>query len=434
MRHPARHVALLALLLCSLTQAATKIEVYPDKETGVYAAGDTVTWKVDAKTLTGKLTWKLLLGGAEEIGKGEAELADGKATLTGTRKDPGVLLLEVHLKDTDGKDVLGKGGAIFSPEKIERSAPVPDDFDAFWKGKVEELNKIPMNVQLSAPDTSVAGVEYYKITMDNINGSKIYGQIAKPAGKNENLPIMLQVQYAGVYPLQKDWATGPAKQGWLAMNIIAHDLPIDEKPEFYKEKAAKELDDYPGIGNDNRDTSYFLRMFLSCYRACDYLVARPEWNKKTLLVQGGSQGGYQTLMIAGFHPAVTAYAANVPAGCDHTGKAAHRAPGWPNWASRVWQTTTRAPDAPKKDYAKMLETSRYFDCMNFATRIKAPGLIGMGLVDSTCPPEGVYATINQIKAEKKVIIMPRSGHGADGPGHGAYYKEYGPFLEEQRKK
>ena len=52
------------------------------------------------------------------------------------------------------------------------------------------------------------------------------------------------------------------------MNIIAHDLPIDEKPDFYKEKAAKELADYPIQGSDDREKSYFLKMFLSCYRAC----------------------------------------------------------------------------------------------------------------------------------------------------------------------
>jgi cephalosporin-C deacetylase len=93
-------------------------------------------------------------------------------------------------------------------------------------------------------------------------------------------------------------------------------------------------------------------------RAVDFLTQRPDWDGKHLVVQGGSQGGYQAIVTAGIHPAVTAFAANVPAGCDHTGKQAGRLPGWPNWASRTWQ---------KKDEQKMLETARYFDAMNFAT-------------------------------------------------------------------
>ena len=55
---------------------------------------------------------------------------------------------------------------------------------------------------------------------------------------------------------------------------------------------------------------------------------------------------------------------------------------------------------------------------------------GKELIDTTCPPEGIYATINQIKAPKKVVLMPQRGHGGD---HGAYYASYGPFLEEQKK-
>src|SRR6185295_1382887 len=298
------------------------------------------------------------------------------------------------------------------------SAP-PDDFDQFWKEKIAELAAVPMETVLTPVDTGTAGVEYFKITMNNIRGSKIHGQIAKPAGKSD-LPALLQVQCAGVYPLDKNWILGHAKNGWISMNIIAHDLPIDEKPEFYKEKSEKELNDYPGQGNDDREKSYFLKMFLSCYRACEYLTQRPDWNKKALVVHGGSQGGYQAIVTAGMHPAVTAMAANVPAGCDHTGKQAGRAPGWPNWASRTWQG---------KDAAKMLNAARYFDAMNFAPRIQGPALVGLGLVDPVCPPEGILATVNLIKTPKQVIIMPKADHGGD---HKAYYAVYGKFLEDNK--
>jgi cephalosporin-C deacetylase-like acetyl esterase len=429
MRRAARCVrtAAILLLLCSLVHAGTTIQVRPDRDTGVYDPGQTVTWNVevsnDKKPCAGKVSYRVRLGGLDEIAKGDAELADGKAAITGTRADPGALLLEVRYKGPqDAKETTGLGGAIFAPDTIAVSMPPPDDFDKFWSDKIAALNAIPMNVQLTPVDIGQKGIEYFKITLDNINGSKIHGQLAKPAG-GSNLPALLQVQWAGVYKLERGWVTDQARNGWLAMNIEAHDLPIDEAPEFYKKQAETALNDYPGIGNDNRETAYFLRMFLSCYRAVEYLTTqRPDWNKKTVLVHGGSQGGYQTLVIAGLHPAVTAFAASVPAGCDHTGKAAKRAPGWPNWASRTWQ---------KKDYNKMLETSRYFDAMNFAARIKCPGIIGVGLIDVTCPPEGVLATCNRIQGPHKVVIMPLAGHM--GP-HDAYYKVFGPFLNEHKAK
>ncbi len=413
------------LLLFAGGAAEVVIKAVPDQASGVYEPGAKATWSIEAKSGTepaaGKLSYVVKKGGLGELAKGEVDLVDGKAQVSASRAEPGTLLLELRHKAAGGKEVVGLGGAVFAPEKIAASAPVPDDFDAFWASKIAELKAVPADVQLTPVDVGDANVEYWKITMGNIRGTKIYGQIAKPKGKS-GLPAILQVQWAGVYGLHRDWILGHARGGWLAMNISAHDLPIDEKEEFYKAKAGKELNDYPGQGNDDREKSYFLRMFLSCHRAVEYLTERPEWNRKTLLVHGGSQGGYQAIVTAGLHPAVTAFAASVPAGCDHTGKQAGRAPGWPQWAGRTWQG---------KDEKKMLEAARYFDAMNFATRTKAEGIIGIGLIDTVCPAEGVFATVNQLKGPKKLAIMPQAGHGGD---HKAYYAMYGPFLEAHKAK
>ncbi|MBI3858470.1 MAG: acetylxylan esterase [Planctomycetes bacterium] len=415
--------AVFVLCLVS-TRVDPVVVVSPDVESGLYEPGKPVTWtvrvKIGAEPAAGKISYVVRPGGAGEASKGEVDLVEGKAKVTASRTTPGTLLAEIRYRGPDAtKDTIGYGGAAYDPEKVTASAPPPDDFDAFWKEKVAELAGVPMDVQLTPVDVGDAKIEYVKITMANIRGSKICGQIARPAGKQE-LPALLQVQWAGVYPLDRNWVIGHAKNGWLSMNITAHDLPIDEKPDFYKEKSEKELKDYPIQGSDDREKSYFLRMFLSCYRAVEYLTKREDWNKKALVVHGGSQGGYQSIVTAGFHPAVTAFAANVPAGCDHTGKQAGRAPGWPNWAARLMG----------KDAAKTLAASRYFDAMNFAPKIKGPGLIGIGLIDTTCPPEGIYATVNQIKSPKKVILMPQSGHGGD---QRAYNAAFGPFLEEQKK-
>jgi cephalosporin-C deacetylase-like acetyl esterase len=414
--------AILLLLVGSSAFAEPKIVITTDKPSAIYDANSQATWTIEIKDAdkpaTGEFSFVVKTGGLEEFLKVTASAAEPKKVHFAG--GPGFVLLEVKYKPDGGKEIKRVSGIVFAPGEIKASAPVPDDFDAFWKTKIAELDAVPMNVKTEKIDIGDAKIEYYKVTMDNIRGRKIYGQLAKPAGADEKkLPALLQVQWAGVYPLSRDWVVGHAKQGRLAFNIIAHDLPIDEKPEFYKEKAAKELNDYPGQGNDDRETSYFLPMFLSCRRAVDYLTKRPDWDGKHLLVHGGSQGGYQAIVTAGIHPAVTAFAANVPAGCDHTGKKVGRRPGWPNWAGR-----------PKKDEKKMLEASRYFDAMNFAARVKCPGLIGVGLVDPVCPAEGVLATCNQLQGPKDVVIMPTADHGGD---HKAYYAKFGPFLDKHLK-
>jgi cephalosporin-C deacetylase-like acetyl esterase len=412
------------LVAALVAHAEPKLQVTPDVASGVYEIGRDATWNVSVtdkeQPLQGSVSYSVRKGGLTEIASGKAELNGGKVQITSKRDEPGTLLLSVKFKPEGAeKEITALGGAVYAPTKIVASTSVPADFDEFWKAKIAELDAVPMNVQMERVDVNDPRVEYFKITFDNIRGSRIYGQLAKPVGKS-NLPALLQVQWAGVYPLNRDWVLGPARNGWLALNISAHDLPIDQPADFYQAKASKELNDYPGIGNEDRETSYFLRMFLSCRRAVDYLAQHQDWNKQSLVVQGGSQGGYQALVTAGLHPAVTALAASVPAGCDHTGKQAGRSPGWPNWAGRTWQG---------KNEAKMLATAPYFDAMHFATRIKCPALVGVGLVDTVCPAEGVLAACNQIQGTKTVVIMPRADHGGD---HKAYYEAYGPFLERQK--
>jgi len=67
--------------------------------------------------------------------------------------------------------------------------------------------------------------------------------------------------------------------------------------------------------------------------------------------------------------------------------------------------------------------------MNFATSIKRPTLVGVGLIDTVCPAEGVLATFSRIPAKKKLILMPYSGHG--GP-HDQYQKAFETFLEQHK--
>jgi len=68
--------------------------------------------------------------------------------------------------------------------------------------------------------------------------------------------------------------------------------------------------------------------------------------------------------------------------------------------------------------------------MNFAPKFKGPAIVGIGLIDTVCPPEGIFATVNQLSGAKKLVLMPLSGHG--GPSR-AYDQVFGPFLEEQKK-
>jgi len=410
------------LAACANLARAQQLTVTPDHADGVYGVGQTVRWRVQwdgGGAPTTPAQYVVKKGGLTDADQGTLTFADGAATVEARLDEPGTLLLVVRAKSADGKDRKAVGGAVAAPEKIAPSSERPADFDAWWDAKIQSLASIPPNPQFEPGDAGKPNVRYAKITLDNINDTKIRGQLARPE-TGEKFPAVLIVQWAGVYPLQKGWAVDRAADGWLALNILAHDLPIDEPESFYKEQSSGPLKDYPAIGNDDRETSYFLRMYLACYRAAEYLATRPDWDGKTLVVMGGSQGGQQTLVTAAIHPKITAAMANVPAGCDMLGPAIGRQGGWPMW---YWQVKDG------KDAAKVREASRYFDVVNFAPRITAPVLVGIGLIDETCPPAGIFAATNRITSPKEVILMPRAGHQNEKGSQEPYDKRlWGAWL------
>jgi cephalosporin-C deacetylase-like acetyl esterase len=206
----------------------------------------------------------------------------------------------------------------------------------------------------------------------------------------------------------------------LALDIEAHDLPIDKPAAFYTQQFAGPLNNYWAIGNDDRDKSYYLRMYMSCYRAVEYLKNRPDWDGKTLVVMGASQGGQQALATGGLAPEdVTAVVVFLPAACDMLAPEVGRAAGFPDW----WSQTAG------KDPAKVHTASRYYDPANFASRIKSPVYCGVALYDDLAPPSSVLAAMNNISTPKEIMMLPRAGHMEVNGSHREYYDRcYGVWL------
>ncbi len=376
------------------------------KPSGVYDIGEKITWNVRVRGENAasikRAPYELLRCGLTLMGKGKLNLSSGTAQIETSLNEPGTILAVVTTTDPNGNPIRAVGGAAIVPYQIQPSAPRPADFDEFWAAKIKQLEAIPANPQLDAADSGDPRVEYFKIRMDNINGSHIYGQLAEPAGAGKH-PALLILQWAGVYGLDKEPVVNRAKQGWLVLNIMPHDLPFDRPPAYYRHLFETTFKNYWTFGRESRDTSYFLRMYLSCYRAAEYLAGRADWDGKTLAVMGTSQGGQQTIVTAALYPKITAMMALVPSSCDVMGRTIGRAIGFPNWA-----------DQRETNDDRILQTARYFDPVNFASRITCPALVGPGLRDETSPPAGVMAAFNQIRSpNKELFILPNSNHQGD---------------------
>jgi cephalosporin-C deacetylase-like acetyl esterase len=273
--------------------------------------------------------------------------------------------------------------------------PRPPDFDSFWSEKLAAQAKIPLNPVLTSVTSEVPGVEISIFNLDAL-GSHVHGYIAKPAREGK-FPALIQLQYAGVYALNARMDEQHASEGWLVINVDSHDKQPDD-PSGNVPRA------YQAIGNTDRETSYFLNMYLRDSRALDYLLTRPDWDGKTIVLTGGSMGGQQSLVLAGLRPEkITDVLVCVPAGADTNGDLHGRKAGYPNWPS---------------DNPDIMHASRYFDPINFASHIKAPVMAGMGFIDTTAPPAGIWTALNQIPGPKEPLPMIWSDHDNMTPREG----------------
>jgi cephalosporin-C deacetylase-like acetyl esterase len=286
-------------------------------------------------------------------------------------------------------------GAAVAPTRIPLSTPRPADFDAFWDNQLALQAKVPINAVLTPVQTDVPDVELSLFQLDAL-GSQTHGYVATPA-RAGTFPAVMQLQYAGVYALNARADAMRAAQGWLVVNVDSHDkLPSDPSGNIPRA--------YQAIGNTDREMSYFLDMYLRDSRALDYVQTRPDWDGRTIVLMGGSMGGQQSLALAGLRPdRITAVLVCVPAGADTNGDLHGRKAGYPNWPSMN-------PDA--------MRTALYFDTVNFAPHINAPVMAGMGFIDTTSPPAGVWTALNQIPGPVEALPMIESEHDNLTPDKG----------------
>lgn len=412
-RLPLRCLLGLAVLcsVVSSVSAEVALRVTTDRPEAIYACGDEATFVVDLQrdgspVAESTVKYRFTLDGGKLLGEGELAVRDGRAEVRNALGEPGFLRLSVTFAGEDG-NVDAMATAAFDPEHIVPSADEPADFLEFWAQQKAELAAVALDPQIKErADLSSDRRVVYKISLANIAGTRVYGWLAVPKAPGP-YPAVLTVPWAGVYPTPVgliDWAD----RGFLAMAISAHDYDVDLPDEEYKKLEKGPLDGYPHQGRESRETSYFRRVFLGCVRAVDYLTSRDDWDRRSLVVTGSSQGGGLSLVTAGLDRRVTALAANVPALCDHLGYGAGHQPGWPHLVTEG--------DADQE------EASGYFDAVNFARHVTCPAIVGVGFIDTVCPPTGIYAAYNVLGGPKRIVPTPLMGHSQS--------EEYAGLLQQ----
>lgn len=405
---------LLAFLLSYTSVYAQKknireyvhIEIVPDHENWTYNIGEKVnfTIRVIQRNIPLKnipLQYEIGPEKMKPTLSGQSNMDKGVITINGgTMNTPGFMTCECTV-EVDGISYSNYLNIAFNPEKIQPTTTLPDDFKEFWSKALDETRKIPMEPLITLlPEECTPVFNMYHVRLQHYKeDTYIYGKLCIPK-KEGKYPAVLRVPGAGVKKNQPE--TILAEMGLITFSIGIHGIPQTLDTETYKDLHNGVLSNYAFYNLDNKDEYYYKRVYTGCVRALDFLSSLPEYDGENLGVIGGSQGGALAMVTAGLDNRIKALVAFYPALCDLTGYLHNRAGGWPHMFSERWKHLNNKPEK--------IETSRYYDVVNFARFIEAPGFYSWGYNDATCPPTSFYSAYNVVRAPRKLFVVHETGH------------------------
>ena len=389
---------------------------------GVYTKGDTVKVFAEVDKETPALVKVYQNGYFKQMR--ETLLPVGKSEVFRGAYDEAVALM-IRLADPANPKDSTTVGAIVAPEDFRPGFDEPKDWRKFWRKQVKQVRRQKMEVKLTPvaiPGKDSLDYVCYDLEVNCITARPVRGYLALPRNAApHSLPIAIKAHSAG--RMTDRWTKATVKDavklaksgsGAIALDINAHGI-LNGQDDAYYEALGKELNGYSGWPVKDRESFYFNGMFLRLVRALDYLCSRKEWDRKRVLITGGSQGGAQSAALAGLDSRVSMVVVDVPAMWDVGGMLVGRLSAWNKPLEREGVDSPAARVAP------------YYDAANFMRHYKGELVVNVGLIDMTCPPADVWAVYNICPASSKVM------HPCAWKGHSGKYSVPKEERAEMRK-
>lgn len=302
-----------------------------------------------------------------------------------------------------GENTTFDGGAGADIGRIAPSAERPEDFDRFWDG----VRKMLDGERYTVKEEQYNGTAFPDGTMipDWITVSKLcisVSPFSKPVTALLAVPkkpgkYPARVVYDG-YSKMPQLSHRLMSPSMLTLHVNAHGYELFREQKYYDAFFGEiEKDGVPyafsAPENDDPEKCYFYGMAQRVMRSLDYIKTHPMWNGRDLIVRGCSQGGLQAVWGASLDKDVTRAEVSV------------------NWCSNIagYALGARLPGW-HPSYRRGLD---YYDTVFHASRIGGKcffDLQRIGLGDYTCPPSGVTAMYNEVRAPKRVAYYQGSTH------------------------
>ena len=293
----------------------------------------------------------------------------------------------------------------YVPQRLE-----PEDFDEFWRDTLAQSSG-PADIELELVDTGIDVVTTYSLTFAGYRGERVHGWVHLPATR-ANFPLPAVVQYIGynggrgLSHQWNLWATAGYAHIVLDTRGQGNGFCPGSTPDSGLMSPA--TGGFLTRGLESRETYYYRRTFIDAARIVD-AARHLEWvDPRRVAVMGTSQGGGLALAAAALSGSAAAVISDVP---------------FLNDFRRAVEITSTDPFAEIRRYLacrpddteRAFSTLDYFDVSIMAKRITVPGLFSVALMDSICPPSGVFAAFNGYTGEKQIEIYPMNDHEGGGP-------------------
>ncbi|MBR7128388.1 MAG: acetylxylan esterase [Lentisphaeria bacterium] len=406
---------------CNLAIRVTPGKADPEYEKGefiqlrilVYPLDRTQKTKIKTNDYTIKVVTTKDYGKREE--KNYPMRLDHEFIHIATMQQNGFVRFEVFVQNKDGKNIefyfggfkrqkAYDGGAGVGLDNLKQAIEEPADFDEFWAKQKKMLADTPIKYTIKDAPIKHEKLDVYYVEVECPNSRPATGILTVPKDKTKKYSAM------GIYDGYSN-AVNRNILSWvptdkIVFHVNAHGYHMDKDDAYYKE-IQKSLSGYAFKNEENMkpETAYFYGMALRCMRSLQFLKQHSLYDGVNLEVQGGSQGGLQTIWCASLDHDVKIARPDIPWCADLGGYTKGRLRGW------------------RPDYQKGLD---YYDIVNHAKRIPETCFVHItraGLGDYVCPPSGITIFYNNLKCPKKITYVHDSDHGYVNQGSLRFEKE-----------
>ncbi len=285
--------------------------------------------------------------------------------------------------------------------------PCPPDMDAFWDSSIAAMRALDAKVELRPAPFAPREAECFDLFFTGMGGARVHAKYLRPRQRTGRCPAMLI--FHGYSGNSGDWFD---KLAWVAQGYCVAVLDCrgqGGRSEDVGGVHGTTLRGHIVRGLDDASPAklLFRDIFLDTAQLARVVMGFPEVDPARVGATGGSQGGALTLACAALEPGVRMAAPVYPFLCDYR---------------RVWEMDL-AKDAydELKTYFRQFDPNHeredaifsrlgYIDCQHLAKRIRATVLMGVGLMDTICPPSTQFAAYNKITSPKELAIFPDFGH------------------------